>query len=67
MGTGQVAVTQDQYADIVSQQLTELWTNYGDLAEIWFDGGFSVGGLQDQLLGVDVNVFNPILRFYVNW
>eukprot|EP00039_Didymoeca_costata_P003983 m.70841 g.70841 ORF g.70841 m.70841 type:complete len:699 (+) comp12173_c0_seq1:61-2157(+) len=52
LGPGQVAVTQDQYADIVSQQLTELWTNYGDLAEIWFDGGFSVGGLQDQLLAL---------------
>lgn len=24
-----------RYADIVEQQLTELWTNYGDLAEIW--------------------------------
>lgn len=25
----QTIVTQDQYADIVVQQLTELWTNYG--------------------------------------
>lgn len=32
---GQVAVTQEQYADIVAQQLAELWGNYGDLAEIW--------------------------------
>jgi alpha-L-fucosidase len=32
-------VTQKQYNDIVKTQLTELWTNYGPLAEIWFDGG----------------------------
>ncbi|MGJ7032470.1 alpha-L-fucosidase [Niabella hirudinis] len=31
--------TQKQYNDIVIQQLTELWTNYGKLFEIWFDGG----------------------------
>ena len=50
--TGQVGVTQDEYAEVVLQQLTELWTQYGDLAEIWFDGGFSVGGLQTKLLGL---------------
>jgi alpha-L-fucosidase len=32
-------VTQDEYNRIVEQQLTELWTNYGELFEIWFDGG----------------------------
>jgi hypothetical protein len=47
-----VGVTQEEYADIVEQQLTELWTQYGDLAEIWFDGGFAVGGLQDKLLNL---------------
>lgn len=31
--------TQKQYNDIVIKQLTELWTNYGKLFEIWFDGG----------------------------
>jgi alpha-L-fucosidase len=32
-------VTQQQYSRIVERQLTELWTNYGHLFEIWFDGG----------------------------
>jgi alpha-L-fucosidase len=32
-------VTQEEYNRIVEQQLTELWSNYGELFEIWFDGG----------------------------
>ena len=34
---GQVAVTQQTYDGIVLQQLTELWTRYGALEEIWYD------------------------------
>jgi len=37
---GQVNVTQKQYEYIVYQQLRELWTLYGDMFEIWFDGGY---------------------------
>ncbi|WP_316793664.1 alpha-L-fucosidase [Pedobacter frigoris] len=31
--------TQAAYNKMVETQLTELWTNYGKLFEIWFDGG----------------------------
>jgi len=30
---------QKRYNKIVEKQITELWTNYGSLFEIWFDGG----------------------------
>lgn len=32
-------VSQEEYNRIVTKQLTELWSNYGKLFEIWFDGG----------------------------
>ena len=32
-------ITQSEYNKIVIAQLTELWGDYGDIFEIWFDGG----------------------------
>jgi hexosaminidase len=36
----QVNVTQAEFEKIALHQLTELWTNYGNLTEVWFDGGY---------------------------
>jgi alpha-L-fucosidase len=37
---GMANVTQEQYLGIVMAQLDELWGQYGQLGEIWFDGGY---------------------------
>ena len=38
---GQIAVTKAEFDRVVVQQLTELWSTFGPLAEVWFDGGYT--------------------------
>ena len=38
-GKGGEAAAQARYTRLREQMMTELWTRYGDLFEIWFDGG----------------------------
>jgi len=54
---GQLNVTQETYDDIVLQQLREVWTKYGTLDEIWFDGGL--------VLLTKVYLFINISMFYI--
>ncbi len=39
---GQVGVTQQEFEDIAFDSVSELWTQYGNLTEIWFDGEFFI-------------------------
>lgn len=45
---GQGNVTQAQFEAIVLSQVKELWTRYGQLQELWFDGGYG-GTLGPQI------------------
>lgn len=38
-GRGDDPAKQAEYAGVCEQMLTELWSDYGDLTEVWFDGG----------------------------
>lgn len=38
-GQGGDPAKQQEYVRICERMMTELWTRYGDLFEIWFDGG----------------------------
>ncbi|ROW12005.1 hypothetical protein VPNG_05268 [Cytospora leucostoma] len=43
---GEIRITNETYDEIVLAQLTELWTNYGTLTELWFDGGYSASQME---------------------
>lgn len=55
-------VTQEEYNAIALQLLTELWTNYGDLFEIWFDGGV----LSKEQGGADRDILSLIQKLQPN-
>lgn len=47
---GQHNVSEEEYLHITKQQVTELWTKYGNLTEIWVDSGLGgLGSLMDKL------------------
>jgi alpha-L-fucosidase len=48
---------QARYKAICEQQLAELWSRYGELGEIWFDGG----SLPPEQGGADIG---PLIRKY---
>lgn len=37
--SGQARVSEEDYGEVVLGHLKELWTRYGNLTEVWFDGG----------------------------
>ncbi|OBT73548.1 hypothetical protein VF21_07195 [Pseudogymnoascus sp. 05NY08] len=44
---GQVGISDKTYGHVVFDQLTELWTQYGNLTEIWLDGGYGSTQMSD--------------------
>ena len=43
-------MSDQEYVQVAKQQVTELWTHYGNLTEIWVDSGLhGLGGLMDEL------------------
>ena len=38
---GQINVSQSEFESVALHQVTELWTQFGNLSEIWFDGGYT--------------------------
>ena len=45
---GQHNFTDAEYSAIAKKQVTELWSNYGNLTEIWVDSG--LGGLGELMV-----------------
>jgi alpha-L-fucosidase len=74
---GQANVTQDEYEDMAIDLVTELWTQFGNLTEIWLDGGCGsmcdrVAALIPTTLAKDAIAFNgggdpPVSSNPVRW
>lgn len=45
---GMFPVNQTEFETIAFESVKELWTQYGNLTELWFDGGYS-GSMQAEL------------------
>ena len=60
--TRQINVTQEQYEEIVIAHLTELYTNFGELTETWFDGGYQKD-LTDKLRSLFSSLQPNIVAF----
>ena len=59
----QARVTQKEYEDIAIAQMRELWTQFGELTEIWLDGGTGdigprVAALLNETLAFNAVAFN---------
>jgi len=52
---GRWNLTETQYYDQAFQLLTELWSNYGNFTELWFDGGYD-GLNQAKLLNLRLSM-----------
>ncbi len=53
------AFSWDEYTRLVLMQLRELWSRYGALGEIWFDGGMWSGRRDREKLAALVNELQP--------
>jgi alpha-L-fucosidase len=59
---GMLNVTQEQYNEIVLAHLKELWSLYGELTEVWFDGGYNPA-LKEQFTHLFADLQPNVIAF----